>query len=120
MQLGYASVRRMISEAGRWQLAQWLALYEVNPWGENRADLRAAIGHTILANSNRDRAAHPEPFRRIDFMPYAKRPPEDESLSTGRLIAFALADLDGGRKGAELKAWRSEQRKRVGSARAEP
>lgn len=48
----------------------------MNPWGEERADLRAAIGHSILANVNRD-PKKTGAFEAYDFMPYSERPKKE-------------------------------------------
>lgn len=57
------------------QLAEWLALYAVDPWGEQRADLRSGIVASTLANIHRDPKQKPQPFTAQDFMPYAERKP---------------------------------------------
>lgn len=63
----------------------------MNPWGEERADLRAALGHSLLFNINRD--AKKGPARPpSDFMPYLWREPEAPApnLSARLLESFGL------------------------------
>jgi hypothetical protein len=55
------------------QLSEAIAYYELNPWGEDRADLRMAVGWSLIANINRNTAAKSTPFVPTDFMPYAER-----------------------------------------------
>ena len=47
--------------------------YEIDPWGDERADLRVAIGHSLLANVNRD-PKKTGAFEPYDFMPYTEKP----------------------------------------------
>ena len=103
---------------GLWELGIWAALREVNPWGPMRADQRAAIGHALFANAHRDPARRSMPFRPREFMPYLPMDPEERDRVIAEGIVAALAPLEGGKKGAELKAWRRERRARVGRAKA--
>ena len=58
------------------QMTEWQAYFAEDPWGEERADLRAAIGHALYANAHRDPAQQQKPYRPADFMPYHRREPE--------------------------------------------
>ena len=58
----------MLTEMTPSELGEWIADYEISPWGEWRADWRAAQNTRILAEVNRNRAAHGEPFQVQDFM----------------------------------------------------
>ena len=49
-----------------------MALYKIDPWGEGRADLRAGIISSTLANVNRGPKS--QPLSPIDFMPYHEKP----------------------------------------------
>lgn len=72
------TVGRLLREMTVKEYAHWQVFYREDPFGEERADLRAAQGHAILANVNRDPKKHDKPFEVIDFMPYAKRKQEAE------------------------------------------
>ncbi len=50
-------------------LAGWHAYFELEPFGESRADMRAAQICAVLAEINRDRKARKKPFTALDFMP---------------------------------------------------
>lgn len=109
----------MIAEGrpGLWELGIWAALQRVDPWGEARADLRAAIGHALFANANRDPSRRSAPYSAREFMPYMPMDPEERDRALAANIVGALSALDGGRRGADVKAWRKEQRAKVGKAR---
>lgn len=50
------------------ELVEWAAFYELEPFGEWRADLRMAVLASLIANANRDPEKRPEPFTVDDFM----------------------------------------------------
>jgi hypothetical protein len=53
------------------EFALWLQLYADEPWGEDRADLRAGIIAATVANhAGRMRSESASP---VEFMPYARR-----------------------------------------------
>ena len=66
LELGYANVDAMLASMPRRMLTEWLAFFRRNPFGEERADLRAGIIASAVANAFRGkgRAARP-----ADFMP---------------------------------------------------
>lgn len=43
------------------------AMYRLQPWGEERADLRAGIVASVVANCNR--AENTKPYHPLDFTP---------------------------------------------------
>jgi hypothetical protein len=70
----------------------WWALWQIQPWDEERADRRAAIVAHVIANVNRNAKKRPAPFRVEDFMPYLYRDERKEAadLSQRLLAAFGL------------------------------
>lgn len=52
---------------------EWMAFYALDPWGEERADRRAAYLTTKVYNYLRPSEQLPYDF--WDFMPYSDRPP---------------------------------------------
>lgn len=105
----------MLRELRPTELGLWLALWQIDPWGEQRADLRAAIGHSLLANINTDSSKRPQGWKPADFMPYRDReddkPEEvDESLRNA-LLAAVPARRD--RDRSEIK----RRRKSLGKAK---
>ena len=70
------------------EFAAWRVSYDIDPWGEELADVRSAVGHSI-ADSARQKA-NPKPFK--DYMPFYyepedKRPGDPEA---GKKIWRAL------------------------------
>jgi hypothetical protein len=50
-------------------VAEWKAYFSIEPFGEERADLRMGILASLIANVHRDRKKKFEPFTPADFMP---------------------------------------------------
>ena len=55
------------------EFAEWLAYYELEPWGEERADLRAGIVASTIANVHRGKG---KAFQPGDFMPDFDKTPK--------------------------------------------
>ena len=68
--LGYRHPDVMLRELTALQYAEWVMYYQVDPFGEQRADLRAGIIASTM--SNRWRVKHEQSVQPIDFMPFAK------------------------------------------------
>lgn len=47
----------------------WQRYAQLEPFGEDRGDLRMGILASVLANVNRDPSRKPDPFKAEDFMP---------------------------------------------------
>lgn len=92
-----ASPRYLARELRPSELGLWAALYSIDPWGEQRGDLRAAIVASLIANVNRDTKRRPEPFRPDDFMPYRQRDARAEQQDLSRRLRAVLGTM-GGRK----------------------
>ena len=50
-------------------IAEWKAYYSLEPFGEERADLRMGILASLIANVNRDTKKRQDPFVPADFIP---------------------------------------------------
>lgn len=66
------------SMSGR-ELAEWMAYYQVEPFGDVRGDLQAAMITAMIANVNRDQKKHPKPYQPEEFMPKFERPQRAQS-----------------------------------------
>lgn len=64
---------RMLSQMTARQFGEWMEYYGVDPFGEQRADLRSAIVAATM--NNRWRNKNEEPLQPLDFMPF-HRPPQ--------------------------------------------
>jgi len=83
----------MLSEISSTQFAEWMAYSRLEPWGEERDDLRMGIIASTIANANRGKNS--KPFKPQDFMP--KFEPETEEDAQARLMAKAMSALGGRR-----------------------
>ena len=69
-------------------MAEWIALDRVDPFGEWRADLRAGIVASTLANANRGKDT--KVFAPKDFMPFWKI--DSDNLRTENLPEVETLD----------------------------
>lgn len=83
----------MLAEISSRQFAEWMAYSRLEPWGEDRDDLRMGIIASTIANANRGKGS--KPLSPADFMPRFE--PEDEEEAAAKLIARARAALGGKR-----------------------
>ena len=49
------------------EVTDWLAFFQLDPWGGERGDMRAGIVASVVANVNRGNTR--APFEASDFMP---------------------------------------------------
>lgn len=56
------------------EFTEWMIYSKLEPFGEERADLRAGIIAANIANAHRDRKKQPKPFTAFDFMPFRQKP----------------------------------------------
>ena len=61
------TVKRLLKEIDSKELSEWMAFYNIEPFGEFRADIRSAIIACTLANCNRGK--NQSAFKISDFMP---------------------------------------------------
>jgi len=83
-------------------LSEWMAYSAVEPWGEERADLRMGILASVIANTQRDPKKRREPWRPEDFMPkFDPHPasPADAGEGQWRRNKAIMMMLTMGRKG---------------------
>lgn len=85
----------MLAELPRSAFLEWIAYHELEPWSEERADMRSAIVAAVMFNSQRGRGT---PARRArDFMAYTgpKRPMAPDKLAAFKtLMRRARGDPD--------------------------
>lgn len=62
----------MLAEMSSRHVAEWMAYYRLEPWGEERADRRSAIIATTIANIHRGK--NRAPYKIEQFMPKFDRP----------------------------------------------
>jgi hypothetical protein len=83
----------MLAEMTSLQFAEWMAYSRLEPWGEEREDLRAGIVASTIANVNLRKGK--KPFKPQDFMPSFE--PVSEEEQAARLLAKMRMALGGRR-----------------------
>jgi hypothetical protein len=83
------------------QLQEWMTFSELEPFGEERGDYRAASIVQVIANVNRDSKKHPDAFPIADFLlrfgdsvlPKAKQKDWKQLKAAAMYIAEAYKEL---------------------------
>ena len=74
------------------EMTEWMAFDSIEPFGEQRADLRAGIIASTVANYSMNRPK--SPVRPADFMPFIGKPSGPvllkDPVEHGKLIAQSL------------------------------
>jgi hypothetical protein len=70
------TVEELLHRISSKELSEWIAYARFEPFGEEAADKRAAMLLCLLANVNRDRQKHPEPFTVEQFRLHRDEAPE--------------------------------------------
>lgn len=89
--LGEADVDALAARLGTRRILEWMRYERLEPWGEQRADLRSAIIAATLANVHRDPRRRPQPFTPADFMPRFGEPPRPKRQSLDEMRAVLMA-----------------------------
>jgi hypothetical protein len=79
----------MLEEISARTLREWMAYYALDPWGDERADLRSGIVAATLANIHRGKRAA---FRPRDFMPRFEAPRRRQSVDEMKAIFRAAGE----------------------------
>ena len=74
--MGQPNVDAMLASISNIQFEEWIAYFEIEPFGD--AWLRTAMLASLIANANRNTDEKPEPFTAQDFMPVQMEEPETE------------------------------------------
>lgn len=72
-------MRELLLRLDSRELTEWMAFWQLDPWGDSRADLRAGVIASTIANVHR--GADTRPYKPMDFMPYAQRDENEEARS---------------------------------------
>lgn len=86
----------MLEEMPAGLLWEWVAFSHVAPFGPERADLRAGIVASVVANSSRNPKKKPKPFSPGDFMPKFERPKKVQTWEEQLAIVVELNQALGG------------------------
>lgn len=82
--MGIPNVDDLLASMTSRQLAEWQAYFGIEPWGEDRADLRAGIVASTVANFAGKSLKDDAKVTPADFMPYQKKPEKTPASSVLR------------------------------------
>lgn len=63
------TVTQLLAATTSGELTEWMAFYQMEPFGAERGDLQAGIVAATVANVNRDPKKQKKPYSAQDFMP---------------------------------------------------
>lgn len=63
------TVRELLARIDSRELTEWMAYYEVEPWGSEIDDHRFGTVASTIANVNRDPKKRSQPYKPNDFFP---------------------------------------------------
>ena len=97
------TVAELLDRMSSREFSEWMAYYGIEPFGEERADLRQALTTSTMANIAQAQTKHPKWTKPEDYMPFSKpeaqtetNDPASPEALRGKLMAFA----GGGKRGA--------------------
>lgn len=82
------------------ELTEWMAFYQLEPFGPERGDLQAGIVASTVANVNRD-PKKTKAFKPEDFLPTFEGSRRDESRPTWQRLLEKVKMLNAGFGGRE-------------------
>lgn len=90
------TVAELLDRMSSRELSEWMAFYEIEPWGEERADLRQGMTTSAVHNSIQAQTKHPKWTKPEDFMLFKESTqpktdeagPVDPSALKDKLLAF--------------------------------
>jgi hypothetical protein len=93
------TVRELLARANSRELSEWMAFASLEPFGDARGDLQAAIVASTVANTARDPKKRRRPFAPADFVPDFDRPERrhqtwQEQLSIVTMLNTAFGGRD--------------------------
>ena len=86
------TVGELLDRISSRELSEWMAYAQLEPWGETRADLRAGIVASTVANTARDPKRRKKPFAPEEFMPHFEGQSQEEQMDAmDNLVLLGLA-----------------------------
>jgi flagellar basal body rod protein FlgC len=87
------TVEELLDRISSRELSEWMAFYQVEPWGTEPADMRAGIVASTIANVNRDPKKQRKPYHPSDFVVTwgAREKPEQTAEDQLRIIQMFQA-----------------------------
>lgn len=68
------TVAEMMDRMSGREFREWMAYSSIEPFGEERADLRQAMTTSAVHNSVQAQSEHPKWTKPADFMPFSDKP----------------------------------------------
>ncbi len=90
-------VGELLNRISSQELTEWMAYYALEPFGEERADLRAGIVASTVANTARDPKKRARPYRPQEFMPTFDRQSKRQTWQQQLRIVEMLNAAFGGK-----------------------
>lgn len=91
------TVRELLERIDSRELSEWIAYYELEPWGEERADLRAGIVAATVVNSRpRDKRNPGKTYKPEDFMPKFGETKQEQTWQDHLAMLGSLQKVFGG------------------------
>jgi hypothetical protein len=79
------TVKELLGRVDSRELSEWMAFYSLDPWGDQRADLRHGISCALFASAHTEKGK-PSP-KPCDFMPFAEKEEAKPDGFTGKVGA---------------------------------
>lgn len=96
------TVAELLGRIGSRELSEWMAFDSLEPFGEERADLRAGIVAATVANVNRDPKKQRTPYAPQDFLPKFEGGAGESAVKSPEALRrkweMVVAAFGGGRK----------------------
>lgn len=89
------TVQELTEQLSEQELTEWVAYYRIEPFGEQRADIRTASLCATIANCNRDPKKKPSPYTLKDFLLYDESrfyAPKKQSVDQIKALLMQLAN----------------------------
>ena len=92
--MGQVDVDGLLASLSSRQISEWMAYFSIEPFGEERADLRMATLAALIANINRDEKKRSSPYTPDDFMPKfeGRAPVQHQTWEDQKAIFKALSE----------------------------
>lgn len=108
------SLKRAQREIDADEFAEWMAYYDIDPFGEERADLRSAINTATMVNLWSTKGARS--VKPIEFMPFAARTkkrqsPEEMAYQMRQFVRHAQGNRLNGTTGPNISRNNSKNKK---------
>lgn len=87
------TVAELLSRISSRELTEWMALDAIEPVGDRRLDVLAAIQMALIANINRDRKKRKKPYSAEDFMPQWDKPETAEGNGARMLSVVEMLNM---------------------------